>query len=187
MILAVLSAILFALALCADCFAVAACSSITMREIRFGRVLTVALLFAIVHCCLLSLGWLIGDAVAPFVHKIAHIIGFLLLLYVGGTMIYDAVKGSDEVRDLGSIVNILLGAVATSIDAFAVGVSFALDGESSGDLLLKTIVLFIVTMIVVLLGIYGGQAVGRRFGRISEIIGGVVLILIGVNVLLGFI
>lgn len=180
---ALLSSIILALSLCADCFAVSACSSVTLKKTGFRQVLSVALVFALVHSSLFALGWLFGDMVSPYVERLANIIGFILLLYVGGSMIIEAIRGEEKPRDFGSFRNILFSGVATSIDALAVGISFSMDGESVGDMAFKAAVLFVITVLTVSLGILGGISAGRRFGMAAEIVGGLVLIAIGVNIL----
>lgn len=182
-----IAAILLALSLCADCFAVSACSSVTLKDSSWGKVLPVAVVFAVVQAGLFLLGWQFGDLFVGFVGKLAPIIGFLLLLYVGGSMLLSAWRNELSQRDLNGIRNVLIGAVATSIDAFSVGVSFSMDGDSAGDMVLKAIVLLVVTFLTVIAGMKGGSYAGRRYGRGALWAGGSVLILIGLNILFKFI
>ena len=82
-----LGAVLLSLSLCMDCFAVSTCSSVTVKKLNLGSALWIALIFALVHIGLLFAGWAFGDVVAAYVEKAAHWIGFLLLLFVGGSML----------------------------------------------------------------------------------------------------
>ena len=178
-------ALLLALSLCADCFAVSLCSGVTMKSTRRRQVLAVALVFGIVQAGLLLVGYLFGDLFVGYVERFAHWIGFLLLLYVGGSMVLEAVRGKEEARDLNGIRNILVASVATSIDALAVGISLSMDLEPVRSALLKAVAVLIVTILTVVAGILGGRKIGTRFGRRAELAGGCVLILLGLNILLG--
>ena len=100
-------------------------------------------------------------------------------------MILEAIKGKEEARDLNGIKNIRVASVATSIDALAVGISLSMDMESPGSALLKAAAVFLVTVLTVVAGILGGRRIGTRFGRRAEFAGGCVLILLGLNILLG--
>ena len=172
----IIGAILLALSLCADCFAVSACSSVTLKDDSWRRILPVASVFAIVQAGLFLFGWL-------FVGKLAPVIGFLLLLYVGGSMIVSAWKNETSARDLDGLRNILIGALATSIDAFSVGVSFSMEGDGAEDMAVKAATLLVITFLSVVAGIKGGVYAGKRYGRGALWAGGFVLLLIGVNIL----
>lgn len=176
-----------AVSLCADCFAVSLCSGVTMKDVSRKKVLLVALVFGVVQAAFLLAGFFFGDLFVGYVEKFAHWIGFLLLLYVGGSMILEAIKGEEEARDLNGIRNILVASVATSIDALAVGISLSMDMEPVRSALLKAVAVLIVTIISVVAGILGGRKIGTRFGRGAETVGGIVLILIGLNILLGIV
>ena len=187
MLRSIVLALLLAVSLCADCFAVSLCSGVTMRDVRRRQVLTVALAFGVVQAGLMLCGYLFGDLFVGYVERFAHWIGFLLLLYVGGSMILEAVKGKEEARDLNGLRNIIVASIATSIDALAVGISLSMDLEPLGQVLLKCAAVLIVTVLSVVAGILGGRRIGTRFGRTAEFIGGIVLILIGLNILLGIV
>lgn len=187
MILSLLESLLLAVSLCADCFAVSTCSSVTLKGISWRSVFPIALVFGLVQTALMALGWLFGDIFVGHIQKIASLIGFLLLLYVGGSMILEAIKNEDETRDLNGLKNVIIGAVATSIDAFAVGVSLSMGFVPTGKMMMNLAAVFIVTILSVIGGMFGGQRIGCKFGRPAELIGGSVLILIGLNILLGFI
>jgi len=180
----ILIALLLAVSLCTDCLAISICSGVTMQGVSRRRVLYVSLVFALVHVTLLLAGYLLGDLFVGYVSKFAHLIGFLLLLYVGGAMVLGSLKERDEIRDLNGIYNILMASVATSIDALAVGVSLSMDMEPLGSIFLKMAVLFIVTVVTVAIGILGGRRIGRRFGRTAEMIGGLVLVGLGIGILI---
>ena len=180
----ILEAILVAVSLCADCLAVSLCSGVTLRDVRWKRVLGVALSFAIIQAGLLTVGWAFGHLFVGFVEKASHVIGFLLLLYVGGSMLIEGIKGKEEVRNLDGLRNVIIGGVATSIDALAVGVAQSMEDVSFAGFLPLLVSVFVVTALSVIIGLRGGSAVGRRFGRWAEITGGLVLIGIGVSVLL---
>lgn len=175
--------ILLAASLCADCLAVSLCSGVTLRSVRWREILGVALAFAVIQAGLLVAGWAFGYLFVGMVEKISHVIAFLLLLYVGGSMLIEGIKGEAEVRDLSSWRNIIIGGLATSIDALAVGVAQSMDGADWPGFLPLLVAVFVITALSVVVGLRGGRAIGERFGRWAEIVGGVVLIAIGVSVL----
>jgi len=172
--------ILLALGLCADCFAVSLCSSITLRKIEWKSVLGIALAFAIIQAGLLLIGWAFGELFVGLVHTLSHIIAFALLFYVGASMLVEAIKammGNDEhVHDLSSFRNVLLAGVATSIDAAAIGVAQSMIGLDWSGILPLFIAVFVITFASVVAGIWGGKTIGSRFGHWAEVAGGIVLI-----------
>ena len=176
----IIESLLTAISLCADCLAVSLCSSITIKNINWKNVGIVALSFAIIQALLLLVGYLFGNALSGLVSKVSHIIGFVLLLYVGISMIVEGFRGKEEVRDLNGARNIILGGIATSIDALAVGGARSLEGGDRAGMLSLFISVFIVTLVSVLAGILSGNALGRSFGRWAEITGGTVLLGMGV-------
>jgi len=178
--------IFFALSLCADCFAVSLCSSVTIKKIDWKNVLIVSLSFAVIQTGLLLIGWGFGHLMLGFVEKVAHIIGFVLLLYVGGSMCISAIRNEQECRNLSGLRNVIIGGVATSIDALAVGVSMSMDAVPWDGMRIQALAVFVVTALSVIVGIWGGKTIGAKVGRIAELVGGIVLIAIGVCVLAGF-
>lgn len=183
----ILKSFIMACSLCADCFAVSLCSSVTLKRIEWKSVARVAVAFAVIQSGLLLCGWAFGNLFVGLVEKVAHIVGFLLLLYVGGSMLIEGIKalrdGEAETRDLNGWKNIVLGGIATSIDAMAVGVAQSMAGQVWREFLPLFISVMLVTAASVVTGICGGKTIGGRFGHKAEIIGGVVLIGIGVSVL----
>lgn len=188
----ILSAILLGMSLCADCFAVTLCSSfLVSREELKKKVLTVVLVFVFIHTGFLLGGWALGtfatDLIAGHVahfERIAHIIGFLLLLYVGLEMFLDGVRSKSEHLNLDGIGGIILGSVATSIDAAAVGISMALNGTGWSGLVPVSLSLIVFTVLSVVVGMLSGSFLGRKFGYSARIIGGLVLIALGIRILL---
>lgn len=180
----ILEAILLAASLCADCLAVSLCSGVTLPRVRWREILGVACAFAVIQTGLLLAGWAFGSLFVGLVEKASHIIAFLLLLYVGGSMLIEGIKGEMEVRDLSSWRHVLLGGLATSIDALAVGAAQSMDGVAWMAFLPLLVAVFVITALSVVIGLRGGRAIGARFGRWAEIAGGLVLIGIGVSVLL---
>ncbi len=180
----ILQAILVAASLCADCFAVSLCSGVTLRELRWRRTLGVALAFAFIQAGLLALGWAFGYLFVGMVEKVSHVIAFLMLLYVGSSMLVEGIRGREEVRNLDGWRNVLVGGVATSIDALAVGVAQSMKDVSFSSFLPLLLSVFAITALSVVVGLHGGRAIGVRFGRWAEIAGGLVLIGIGVSVLI---
>ncbi len=180
--------LLLALSLCADCFAVSLCSSVTLRESKVRNIMLTALAFAVIQSALLFLGWLFGSVFVGFVEKISDIIGFALLLYVGGTMVYEGIKGESEGRNLNGMRNVILAGIATSIDALAVGISQSMGGLETANALLLTLFVMIFTFMSVVTGINTGKTIGcmngRKYSRTAEITGGLILIGIGVSILL---
>ncbi len=181
-----LEAILLALSLCADCFAVAICASVSLRKVRLHDILRVGLVFSVVQTAFFLLGWGFADLIAGYVSKIAHWIGFLLLLYVGGSMIREGLEQEpEECVNLDGIRNLLIAGVADSIDALAVGVSMSLAQNEATEAVPVSAAIFGCTFLSVAVGMPLGSRIGEKFGKVAEIVGGCVLILIGLDILLG--
>ena len=176
-------AILLAASLCADCLAVSLCSGVTLGRVRWSQVLGIALAFAVIQAGLLLAGWAFGYLLGGLVEKISHLIAFLLLLYVGGSMLIEGIRNKIEARNLHGLRNVLVGGVATSIDALAVGAAQSMDGVAWGAFVPLLVAVFGITALSVVTGLYTGRAIGSRFGRWAEILGGLVLIGIGITLL----
>ena len=187
-----ISAILLGISLCADCFAVSLCSSFLLpREEMRKKVWTVAAVFAVIQTGLFLGGWALGafatELISEYVghfEKVAHIIGFLLLLYVGGAMFLDGVRGKSDHLNLDGFKSIIIGGVATSIDATIVGLSMAMDQAKWADIAPVALSILIFTALSVIVGMFSGSFVGRKLGYSARIVGGLVLIGLGVNILL---
>ena len=179
--------LLLAASLCADCFAVSLCSSVTLKKAGWRSVLLTALAFAAIQSALLLAGCMLGDLFYGVVEKVSNVIGFVLLAYVGGSMLAEGIRGCGEGRNLDGWKNILLGGVATSIDAAAVGVSQSMSGAGSSETVLLLAAVFAFTLVSVAAGISAGRAIGnmkgRNVGRTAEITGGLVLVCIGFSIL----
>ena len=187
-----ISAILLGISLCADCFAVSLCSSFLLpREEMEKKVWTVAAVFAVIQTGLFLGGWALGtfatELISEYVghfEKVAHVIGFLLLLYVGGAMFLDGVRSKSEHLNLDGFKSIVIGGVATSIDAAVVGLSMSMDEAPWTEIWPIALSIFVFTALSVLIGMLSGSFIGRKLGHSARIVGGLVLIGLGVNILL---
>lgn len=172
-----------AVGLSMDAFAVSVCKGLVMPRFNARQALVIALFFGGFQALMPVLGWLAGAQFTRYVSSYAHWIAFALLAFIGAKMLWDA--RHDESDDSGSFTidlkELVLLAIATSIDALAVGVSFAfLDVSIAPSAALIGVVTFALS--------FAGVGIGHRFGarweKPAAIVGGVVLIAIGVKVLL---
>ena len=176
---------LIAVGLSMDAFAVAIGKGLSMRRLDLGQATVIALFFGGFQALMPFLGWLLGAQFAQVVDAVAGWIAFGLLAFIGGKMIWDAFHedgddGSGEFRlDLRELLTL---AVATSIDAFAAGVAFAL---LDVNIAFACGFIGMTTFLLSLVGVAVGHQFGSRWERPSTIVGGIVLILIGLKTLLG--
>lgn len=176
--------VFIALGVAADAFAVSLGKGLHMRRLDLRHALVIALTFGVFQALMPLLGWLLGTAFAQYITEFDHWIAFGLLLLIGGRMIWQAVRPGEDTEadsDALDVRELLVLAVATSIDALAVGVTLAfLEVNILGAVGLIGGVTFVLAFVAVLIG----HRVGARFGRPAEIAGGVILIAIGANILL---
>ena len=182
---------LIALALAMDCFAVSVASGVIVgrRDLRIS--ISLAVLFGLFQAAMPLLGWALTARFSHYLEAVDHWIAFALLALIGAKMILDSFKEEDESHSstlhpsrLGARVVL---ATATSIDALAVGISYACTGYERLPQLARPLVLIgIVSFLLSLAGFY----LGRRFGQVvtrrfrPELLGGLILIAIGIKILL---
>ena len=176
--------LLIAVGLSMDAFAVAVCRGLEMRRIDYRQALLIALFFGGFQALMPAVGCLLGAGFGHYISAFHHWIAFLLLAFIGGKMIWEAARGSEE-EPAGAqaleIKTLLLMAIATSIDALAVGITFAF---LRMDILPSALTIGLTTFILSLIGVLVGNRFGARYKKKAEITGGVVLVLIGVKILL---
>ncbi len=173
-----------ALSLSADCFAVSLGGSCSLPNLRYIRVFRTALAFGLAQAVMPTLGWLAGRTVNTYITGYDHWIVFGLLAIVGGRMIWDAFKSQEGGKvDIDITRGWLLFtlAVATSIDALAVGLSLAF---FETHILLAAFIIGVVAFLMSNLGFYLGCKVGSVLGQRARLIGGIILIGIGLRVLI---
>lgn len=176
---------LIAVSLCFDTLAVSLAGGACIRCASRARKAGIILSFALFQAGFTFIGWFLGSAVSQYIERFDHWVAFLLLLYIGGKMVVDSFRDKDgesvNLLDTGKLV---LSSIATSIDALAVGISFAFIEMSLSKIVESTLVIGAVTAAAAFLGLVGGERLGRVLGRRSNLVGGLILIAIGVKILL---
>ena len=179
----ILELFLLAVGLSMDAFAVAVCKGLSVKKLEGKHYWIIGLWFGGFQALMPTIGYLLGTALDQYINAFDHWIAFVLLVLIGGNMLKDGVSGEEEKTDASfAVKSMLLLAVATSIDALAVGVTFAL----VPDVRLPLAVGFIgaTTFCLSALGLKAGNLFGRRYENSAKIAGGIILILIGTKILL---
>lgn len=178
----IFSMIFLAVGLAMDAFSVSITRGMILKcNLKYA--LTIALFFGAFQALMPVAGWLAGEQLAGLVELWAPWIAFLLLLIIGMKMIYEGIsqKDDEDICRIFSIKDILILSIATSIDAFAVGVTFAF---LNTPILLPILIIGLVTFVLSLIGVYLGKNIGHLFGNKIEILGGLILIFIGLKILI---
>ena len=180
--------LVLAIGLAMDCFAVSVCAGLAMSRIRWRPILTTAFLFGFFQGLMPVLGWLLSFGFNRYIEAYDHWIAFGLLAFLGIRMIREEFQ-KEESPECHSLhiekpKTLLVLAVATSIDALAVGISFACVGyRDLPSVLPPALVIALVSFFLSITGFLGGILFGRRFNPRAGLVGGVILVAIGAKVL----
>lgn len=179
--------LLMGVGLAMDAFAVSVCKGLAMRRVNKKQCFVIALFFGGFQALMPFLGWILGSQFEQYITSIDHWIAFILLGIIGGKMILEAVReqeDTDEVEQLDPPLNLkelLVLAIATSIDALAVGITFAF---LDTPILEAMLVIGITTFVICVIGVYVGNFFGSRYKRRATLAGGMILVLLGLKILL---
>ena len=178
---------LMALALAMDCFAVAIASGIFFKKVFWKPMLTMAFLFGFFQALNPFLGWWGADMCRELIESVDHWIAFAILGFLGARMIIESFKDEEEKRFNPRRYRVIFTlAIATSIDALAVGISFSCMGyESAASLYYPLAIIFLVSFVMTAIGLGLGLKFGNGFAKRlrAEMWGGIILVLIGCRVL----
>jgi putative Mn2+ efflux pump MntP len=175
------SLLILSIGLAMDAFSVAIVAGFGLGKIKLLDSLKVSISFGLAHVIMPIIGWSLGTSILLVIQTWDHWVAFILLAFVGGRMIIEGLDKSDEdiSSDLLGFVNLVLFTVAVSIDALAVGLSFSLHNLG---IWVPSLYMGIGTLLFTLIGLNIGNKTGKRFGKKAQIIGGIVLILIGLRI-----
>lgn len=188
-----ITTILFiAFGLSMDAFAVSITNGMMLKRIRTRDALKIGLFFGVAQAIMPLFGWLAGIRFSSYIERIDHWIALILLGLIGANMIWESVKSKkdEDYLDLFGDCELVgeceldnktlfLLAIATSIDALAVGVNFAFLGV---DIMIPIIAIGITTTVICFIGVFIGKRCGAGLKNYAELIGGIILILIGLNI-----
>ena len=173
---------LIAVGLSMDAFAVSVCKGLAMPKCTFKKVAIVGLWFGGFQALMPAIGYILGAQFQEAIASIDHWIAFVLLALIGGNMIHEALDNDEEEADASlDVKTMFLLAVATSIDALAIGITFAF---LKVNIIPAVCFIGIVTFIISFAGVKIGNVFGARYKNKAEIVGGIILILLGLKILL---
>ena len=170
-----------------DAFAVSVCKGLGMRKLDKKQALIIGLYFGGFQALMPLIGWLLGSQFQQYITRIDHWIAFILLGFIGGKMMVEAVREWNEEETVEVMdapidhKNMFVLAVATSIDALAVGITFAF---LNTPIIEAITIIGITTMVLSIIGVIVGNFFGSRYKSKAEFIGGLILVLLGLKILL---
>lgn len=179
--MSIIEIILIGIGLSMDAFAVSICKGLSLKSINIKNSIIVGLYFGIFQGLMPILGYLLGINFESFITSIDHYIVFILLLILGINMIKDSLNTNEELNDKLDFKTMLVLSVATSIDALAVGISFAF---LQVNIIISSLIITMITFIFCSIGVIVGNKVGNKCGSKAMMLGGIILILIGIKILI---
>ena len=175
--------LLCAIGLSMDAFAVAVCKGLAIKKINFSKAVIVGAWFGIFQGIMPLIGYFIGSSFAGYITKYTHWVAFGLLLLIGANMIREAVSKEEEDADASlAFFKMLLLALATSIDALAVGVTLSMTPPTIG-VWGSAAIICAVTFVLSMVGVKIGNVFGAKYEKKAELAGGCILILLGIKIL----
>lgn len=176
---------LIAVGLSADAFSVSVCKGLNMRKLNLKHAYLIALFFGVFQAVMPLIGYILGTGFSEYIERFDHWIAFVLLAFIGGKMVIEAIreKGGEEEEktDALSMGELTVLAIATSIDALAVGITFAF---LKVNILPSVLLIGVTTFALSLGGVLLGNRFGAKYKTKAEAAGGVILIFIGLKILL---
>ena len=183
----VIELFLLGVGLSMDAFAVAVCKGLGMRKLNKKQALIIGLYFGGFQALMPFVGWLLGSQFQKYITSIDHWIAFILLGFIGGKMMIEALHEWNEEETVDVIdapidhKNMLVLAVATSIDALAVGITFAFLNTPIFEAIT---IIGITTLVISIAGVVVGNFFGSKYKSKAEFVGGLILVLLGLKILL---
>lgn len=181
--MSIIEIVLIGVGLAMDAFAVSICKGLAMRKMNYRQAIIIAGFFGVFQALMPALGYLLGTTFANKIAVIDHWIAFILLGAIGLNMIKESFeKDEADIEDEGlKFVNLIMLAIATSIDALAVGITFAFFDVS---LLTSISIIGIITFVICIIGVKVGNVFGEKYKNKAEFAGGLILILMGTKILI---
>ena len=177
--------ILIAVGLSMDAFAVSICKGLNMRRMNYRHAGIIALFFGVFQALMPAIGWFLGKQFESYITSVDHWIAFILLGFIGVNMVHEALGEDEDLEEIPQehldLKELFMLAIATSIDALAVGVTFAF---LNVDILPAVSFIGSVTFFLSVAGVKAGNAFGCRYKSKAELAGGAILILMGFKILL---
>ncbi len=181
MIKEIVSIIALAVGFSADAFAVAVCKGLGVKKVKLTQGLTVGVWFGFFQALMPLLGYFVAGSILKYIEAFDHWVVFGLLLLIGTNMILESFRAEENCNLGFGIKSMFPLALATSIDALAGGVAFRVDGTS---VWLAITFIGVITFALSWLGVYIGNKFGKKYKKTAEIIGGIILIIIGLKALI---
>ena len=174
--------LLISIGLAMDAFAVSVCKGLAMKKMSWKKAIIIGLYFGIFQAVMPVIGYFLGTTFERFITYVDHWVAFILLVGIGINMVKEAFnKESENRNDNVEMKTMLVLSIATSIDALAIGITFAC---LKIQIVMPVITIGLITFIISVIGVKIGNQFGDKYGKKAEIMGGVILILLGIKILL---
>ena len=181
--MSILEAILMSVGLAMDAFAVSICTGLELKNIKVRDSVKIGIWFGVFQALMPTIGFFLGETFEHIITSIDHWIAFVLLVFIGGKMVIESRSKEEKVdSDLG-LKTMLMLSIATSIDALVVGIAYVCVYGSKNAIITFPMI-GIITFILSVCGVYIGNKFGSKYKSVAELTGGIILILLGLQILL---
>ena len=173
--------IILSIGLAMDAFSISVCKGLATKIINFKYIVTIGLYFGIFQGIMPIIGYIVGTGFYDQITNIDHWIAFTILFCIGINMIREAILNKEKEKDDSlKVKNMLILAIATSIDALTVGITFAFFNV---NIILSCTLIGVITFVISVIGVKIGNVFGNKYEKKAQIFGGIILILLGIKIL----